>query len=700
MPASFVELPDGLILIATGLNDVLVWDALDLQAHAAGVRAPEFAPTITVSDAGDITGEYACFYRWVDRWGNYSRPTPFSNVVNAVDVGTITYTFAPDPAPPFAARRQVLRNTAGQGNVYYVDIDTPNLSSPTMESTREDDDLSAQESQVIQDEDGVTRYDRFYIPFNTISIMAYYIGRVFGAGYETYGEGSVSLVNGDGDVVGTTMPGFGHYLIDPAFRGDAEYRTFTAPGSGLIYLVTTITSDTDFPNWSFTVGPTGLDPFMGWAGPTQAFSNYTIAPQPYLRNTVFFSGAGLPEAFHPGDAFTIPEDGDKITALYVLDSFLFIAKRRATYRFSAESDPLRDGVVWPSIGRGCVNQRTRVVVGDVAYIMDEQGIYAFDGRDATPLSAPIQDLFRGTNKHGYRINWKCSRFFHAVHCPADEAVRFFVTLQGAYLPRQALCYCYTLNRWWIEEYPAGIGASCLGLSGKNTGTWEDGSQQVYLGGRSSVVYALGGLPTDTVTAWQPGYGNVVSDASFCRISTTATVGSEVVGAPLTITSGRGVGQTRLIVAVGTGFVVVDRPFGAVPDAGDTFGIGVIPYRYLTHRLALTESESQDELSIRLSFDPQAYGSVGIRRYVDHAKTPEKLAGDHSPRDADGLSGEKDDIEIRLDMTQASGYAVVRADRHGERDTPQARSVRVELVGASGPSRHTFSQIRVNGVQGP
>jgi len=169
---------------------------------------------------------------------------------------------------------------------------------------------------------------------------------------------------------------------------------------------------------------------------------------------------------------------------------------------------------------------------------------------------------------------------------------------------------------------------------------------------------------------------------------------------LTILSGRGVGQTRRIAENTDGELIVDRPFSIVPDPGDKFGIGVIPYRYLTHRLKFTQSESQDEFSIRTDFDPQAWGSVGIRQYIDHSTTPQPLAADLRPQDNDGASGEKDDVEVRIDLTRAEGYAVVRGDRHGERDTPHARSVRVELLGASGPTKHTFSGITVNGVEGP
>ena len=50
-------------------------------------------------------------------------------------ISAITYTNIPVPTDPKVVRRQILRNTDGEASVYYVDIDTTNLTSTTFTST-------------------------------------------------------------------------------------------------------------------------------------------------------------------------------------------------------------------------------------------------------------------------------------------------------------------------------------------------------------------------------------------------------------------------------------------------------------------------------------------------------------------------------------------------------------------------------------
>src|SRR6185436_10064707 len=107
-------------------------------------------------------------------------------------------------------------------------IDTTDLSSTSFTSTRNDEDLSTQESQIIQDEDGITRYDRYYRPFDTISHWAYYNNRVYGAGHEAYSEGSAAVTYGSRDVTGAGTPG---WSTDWRFTHQGLGRLFSVPNS-------------------------------------------------------------------------------------------------------------------------------------------------------------------------------------------------------------------------------------------------------------------------------------------------------------------------------------------------------------------------------------------------------------------------------------------------------------------------------------
>ena len=692
MPASMTETEDGVVLIANGIDPVMRWNGYDPAASRAGVAAPTTAPTVSLVDtpprpnipgrapsgSGPITGTYLAFVRFVDRFGNRSDPSPFSNTVVADGAGGFVYDGVPVPADGAVVRRQVLRNTDGQQSTFYVDIDTTDLGSTSLFSARLDADLAAQEAQPLFADDGTAVFNRYGRPPSTVKLLAFHLGRAFGGGVEDYAEGSVAVANGSTAVLGSGVEWSaefrGRFLH--VLGGDKPYEIAACdPVAGTLTLA------------------------EAYRGPTDAYAAYSVRPDPTLPNTVFYSEAGRPESWPAVNAFTVDQDGDRVTALIPFDSFLFVAKRRRMYRLSAESDPARDGYVFNSIDRGCVNHRCWAQVNNTLYCLDEQGAYRFGGgRDADAISTPIQDLFRNTSRDGLRINWRCARYFHAVVSPSEEVVRWFVTINGGYLPRWALCFSYSLSRWWLEEYPYPIGASCRGRTGRPTSSWGAAAEQVYLGGRSAKCWGLGGSPTDGPVSWQPSHGGLVSTAGPLSVTAAATFPASVVGSPVTVCSGRGAGQTRIVVASpGDGVLVVDRPWVVTPAAGDGYAIGGVPYRFRSHRLELAASEDREELSVRVGYEPQRWGTAAVRRYNDHDAKPEALAADLSPADGDGLSGRKGEREMRLDMTYPHGYFLVRADRHREGNTPGLRSVRVEIEGVSGPTRHRFNGLRVKGA---
>ena len=221
MPFAAAESEDGVVLIATSMNGVLRWNGNSPSATPAGVEVPAQAqPVVTGSGAGAITGAYSAFVRFVDRFGNRGNPTPLADEAVLAGVSTVTYSNLPVPAEGGVARRQILRNTAGQYAVWYVDIDTTDVSSTSLDSTRVDSSLSAQESQVMRDSSGLTLYDRYGRPPAHLSALAFHLGRMFGTGAADYAEGSVAVELGSAAVTGTgvewTEQMAGRFLHVPA----------------------------------------------------------------------------------------------------------------------------------------------------------------------------------------------------------------------------------------------------------------------------------------------------------------------------------------------------------------------------------------------------------------------------------------------------------------------------------------------------
>jgi hypothetical protein len=472
MPIVFADSEDGVVLAADGIDPMLRWNGYDPQFDDAGVAPPTDTPAAVGSGSGTLTGTYVCFMRYVDAQGNYSNPTPFSATFTLTANLQVDYSNLQAPSDPSVVRRQILRNSDGQATTFYVDIDTTDVGSSALSSTRTDDDLVTQEAQPLFASDGSTLYDRFAVPPDTVSVIAPHLGRVWGVGVADYAEGSVAVTNGSTAVTGT--------MVD--WRVGFAGRFLHVGGADKPYEIASV----DRAAGTLVL----LD---AYDGPTNPFASYTIRPDPTLTQQVSFSEAGRPESWPPDNALTLREDGDRPTAIILCGSFLYVAKRRSLTKITAQGEPKDDAYLYDSAKRGCASARAWTRVEALAYVLDEQGAYRFDGREAEPISSRIQDFFRGNNRFGLRINWKCARFFHALHCPLEETVRFFVTLNGAYLPRYALCYGTKADKWWIEEYPFPVGASTLGRIGRTTGGWGATSDAPFAAGRASRVWVFDGV---------------------------------------------------------------------------------------------------------------------------------------------------------------------------------------------------------------
>jgi hypothetical protein len=175
-PDCYQESPDGVLLIANGIDPMLRWDGRG-EAYEAGVAAPTVGPTLAVpapptfdyhglptprtapvidsgygppqdsvytTAAGSTVGydRYVARVRYLDAAGNAGPLGPASNAVAAArpdiaPVARIVYTAVPIPTDPLVVRRQLLRTASTNPSLYYIDIDTADLSSTTFTSTRD-----------------------------------------------------------------------------------------------------------------------------------------------------------------------------------------------------------------------------------------------------------------------------------------------------------------------------------------------------------------------------------------------------------------------------------------------------------------------------------------------------------------------------------------------------------------------------------
>jgi hypothetical protein len=430
----FITTSEALMLAADGLNPVQVWDGYAATFVDAGVYPPNDAPTISGSGAGTITGDYQVYVRFVDAAGNVSNLSPVSNTVTLTSNEFVDIADVDTSTQATVVRRQILRNTAGQFETFYVDIDTTDLVSGTFQSDKDDATLSAQEAVPFFDIDGNDVVNIYTVPPDYKPFMAWHQNRMYYAGVRPYTQGSVQVINGDSGATG----------MGTEWTGTMAGRLIYIDGADKAYEIVSV---------NFSASPQTLVFTEPYAGTTVRYAAYSIRPAPIEGVTFYFSLANNAAAVPATNAYTIPQDGDEVTGIMNFQSFLYFLKTSAMYRLTTRVDPTTDGRVYLGISRGCVNNRCWVVANEVAYLLDEGGVYAFRGdSEGETATAMIQDVFRRDGFGSLQINWTASDNFHASHSPQEEVIRWFVCIGGDTLPRHALAYGYTTQRWWVEEY--------------------------------------------------------------------------------------------------------------------------------------------------------------------------------------------------------------------------------------------------------
>ncbi len=675
MPNSFAESADGVVLVADGVSRPVRWDGYEPMAVPAGIAAPGTAVAIVGTGSGSITGSYVAYVRYVDKYGLVSDLSPASATVTVSAAGSLIFSGIPTPSESRVVRRQILRNTSGQLTTFYVDIDTTDLSSTALSSSRTDADLATQEAVPLLDSDGNLFANRHGLPPDDKPLLAFHLTRMWAAGEVSYAEGSCEVTQGSAIVTGRGTE----------WTAELAGRELHVAGATQSYEIDSVNADAN---------PQTLTLTKPYADATNAFAAYAIRPFPARQNLLQYSEPNLPESWPATNALELPEDGDVVTGLMPKDSFLYVLKARHIYRVTAQTDPAKDGYIFLTCNRGCVNDRCWVVADEVAYLLDEGGVYAFDGSDAPKnVSTPVQTFFRASRRGGLTINWQASRFFHAAHSPQEECIRFFVTLRGEYLPRHALCYAYRADKWWVEEYPARIGSSCLGRVGRPTTGWHYTAEQVFLGSEGGRILARGGESLDGVPDGSGTLAGTVTSASVCSLTDSTAAFGPLTGAAVAITKGQGRGQVRMVVSNTATSLEIDRPWAIRPNVTSKYQVGGIAYRYVSARMRYVPGEDRQKAACEVTFPPVPGATARLTIRHDYGPALPRgasYAGVYQTS-AKGDNGK----DVDLGAEQGSVEADFARLREGQTGGP--RFVQVGLDGVSGDPPVSFGEMVLSGV---
>ena len=658
-PFHYTTVPYGVVLLTNGVDPMLRWDPATGVLEVAGVNAPQTAPSIQVLGTASATpvAIYA-YVRYIDGNGNASDLSPISDAaptsVNPV-TGAVyynvpapgaTYQDVPDPGDVYTdpyfykvVRRQVLRNTPGQGTTWYVDIDTEDMTSTSFVSQTDDATLQTQEAVPILNPDGSILANTHGFPPSTKLACCMAQGRAFLAGEVSYNIGSIITANGSKTVigVGTRWPA--------SFAGRVLY--ITSPPN-------------EFPIKKVDVANQTLTLVNEYDGPSDNFATYGIRSPRTDWRLVYYSAPLEPESWPVTQALSVQDDGDEITGLMQLSSFIYILERRHIYRVTFQNNPAVDGGIFLSSNRGCLTNRLWVLAEDTVYMLDEMGIHSFQGGNSTPISEPIQDLFRDNTDSPLRVNWDADNtLWHANYSEVHGTVRFFVSMTGSPQPRHAICYNYRENRWWLEEYSRPITSSTRALIG---------NVRTFGGTDANQIYAMDSGYYDGTRGVQGTLFHSCTGVSPCGLADAAAQWrQEMVGLYATMSTGVAKGQSRRIVAVdatGTS-LILKTPWTILPQAGDDYMIGAIPWKWRGGWFVfLDDVEAQTARDVEVVFTPLSHGIANLQLYYNYIETPRVWT---TARDGTAtVIPNTPDVEVDLTSSNASAFFAPRATSNATR----------------------------------
>lgn len=665
-PVSAAALKNMFLLPYRYNGDQLAWRNLIISISIRNINNVINSDIFTT-----YSGRYQGFYRFVDKDGIPSDPSPISGDAVLLNAPYIYYQGVEKPTDPRIARRQVFRNLDGSSDVFYLDIDTTDLTSSDLVSYNTEEQLKLLFNQPVWDDNG---YNLFYLygePPSDKPYIVEYKGVVFALGKRDYHAGVISVTNGS-----TTVQGIGTSWTESFIGRKITIGVYQYPIIGCVKSTQQITLGSPFQ------------------GATNPYAKYNIEDYFADGNVMAFSEPGFPESWPIRNKYLLPEDGDDITGAVVFDNSMWILKNRSVYQYGFTSNPGKDGDYQPASQRGCINQRCAVQVQNVCLMLDRVGVHVFKGSlpranyqtNTTPdhLSLPIGDMFRFEGSW-LRINWEADKcFWHGVHCQELKTVRWYVTMQGYYLPQHAICYDYLMDRWWVEEYPFPITSSCQGtqLTGRPL-----------LGGPGGKVYQPDLGPLDVVN---PAGTRIGVNASYSPVSLLLDdVPPQCVGAPIAIVAGQGRGQWRTVMAQSDNTVDVDIPFAVSPDSDSIVQIGAIPWYLMTPEYMKLKISTSNPHSYGVFYEQNNVDLEGYISVIQDGKYVRKVAAGTS---WGAISSTPDDPEVyKIDFGDSSHVGVVNMDARRERDIPRKYTVQASLEGFSGEEKPIITQMTLIGA---
>jgi hypothetical protein len=742
-PLSFAETPDGRLLMANGIDPVLIWDGTSGLARPAGLNPPATAPTLGGMTIGSITGKLVAWVRFVDGYGNVSNLSPMSNIVNFGTDGFVqNATYSASGAVTVTAPNHGLTGATqviisgclgmpqinGTWAISVVDSNTFTISNLVNKagvytgggvwtqgmqtvvygSVPTPADPQVVRRQILRNVAGnaeclyvdIDTTDLASTSFTSTSTDADLLSNV--AVPLTYGDDDLPFANRNGlppshkqaiaahkgriFLAGDTDYSVGH--AEPTFNSTQVKGVGTKWKANFAYRLIYLDSATQ-PYQIASVDPVGqvitlTTPYLDSIVP---FTPYTISPDPAERRLMYFTEPGLPESWPEWNAVGIPEDEDNIVALVPLGQYLYVVENRHIYRFTFQDDPDKDGYSFLSSNRGSLSNRTWIQADVGLFMMDEIGVHLFNGDSAQHISQPIQSVFQQDGTSDIAIDWDADQtLWHAAYDPGRDTIRWFVTMSG-YTPLiHAIAYNYRTQRWWIEQYPIPMSASTNATLGRRRSLAGTSARRVICLSEGSYDGSDGtGTTTGSVTA-----------STSTTITDSSAAFEDLESVPIAIIAGTGKGQQRIVAENTATAITVVQPWDVLPDTTSVYQVGGIGWYWRSGWFRYQESEEQANRDVELVYIPSTTpNSMDMQIYYDHSVTPEVW---QRTIQQDGVTLTAGSPDVTVDLAYSKGWAKQRFQGHADPYADAYKFISVQLSGFQSGSPLRLSQLWLNGCE--
>lgn len=596
-PVRFAVDSGGQVYGVNGVDQPFVWDGVAGSTRNWGIAAPPAPAAGAIAGVGN-TGTYYYQITWYNaNTGEYGAPL-------ALDLGPFVlanqgYTVnRPSTAgiDSQITHWRLWRTTAGQSTTFYKVADTV-IATGNYNDILADSVIAAGAAMSIVLDSGVHNPPDQSKPF-----IRFYKGRFILYGSRIEKVGTATMTNAANTVAGAGTN----------FRASHVGQWLYIDGETVKYEIATVTNATTATIVGTYAGGTG---------------SKTFRLVPKRPSDVAWSQADSESFARASSTGVFPADGDLPTGLEIIGTSLVLFKRSHAYMFDYGSDPNpltgSGNLSQILMSRGLVRQECCVPVGQNAFCLDSQGIYQFDGTSqGVDVDQGIRRLFQPDDEipAAYRINRQYSDQWHGTYDQRTNSVLFFVTTGSETTPQTALRFSLERQQWTMDQFNQGIGASCQGRDSY-------GEYRAWVGDLNKWVWALSGTRqcegnstgtlSGTATA---GAAGTLTDAAAAFVTT----GNALKGVYVTIASGTGAGQSRLITSNTATVLTISPNWTITPDTTSKYIVGAVESIWKSVWHFIEPTQALQCKGVTLLFEPTtSVRYLKLRLYKDFETAPVK-----------------------------------------------------------------------------